>query len=50
MNGNIFNYSLALEKYGWNGKSAYAIPPEPPGDISIKRDLLLLCHVRLSCL
>jgi len=27
MNGNIFNYSLALEQYKWNGGSAYAIPP-----------------------
>jgi len=34
MNGNIFNYSLALEKYKWNGGSAYAIPPAPPGNIS----------------
>jgi len=31
MNGNIFNYSLALEQYKWNGGSAYAIPPMPPG-------------------
>jgi hypothetical protein len=30
MNGNIFNYSLALEQYKWNGGSAYAIPPNPP--------------------
>jgi len=30
MNGNIFNYSLALEKYNFNGYSAYAIPPMPP--------------------
>jgi hypothetical protein len=34
MNGNIFNYSLALEKYNFNGYSAYAIPPNPPGHIS----------------
>ncbi|MEJ2778608.1 hypothetical protein [Stygiolobus sp. RP850M] len=34
MNGNIFNYSLALEQYKWNGGSAYAIPPAPPGNIS----------------
>ena len=33
MNGNIFNYSLALEQYSWNGGSAYAIPPNPPGHI-----------------
>jgi len=30
MNGNIFNYSLALEKYNFNGCRAYAIPPNPP--------------------
>jgi len=30
MNGNIFNYSLALEQYKWNGGSAYAISPNPP--------------------
>ena len=30
MNGNIFNYSLALEQYKWNGGSAFAIPPMPP--------------------
>jgi len=34
MNGNIFNYSLALEQYKWNGGSAYAIPPNPPASIS----------------
>jgi len=28
MNGNIFNYSLALNS--WNEGSAYAIPPNPP--------------------
>ena len=33
MNGNIFNYSLALEEYNFNGYSAYAIPPMPPGHI-----------------
>jgi len=31
MNGNIFNYSLASEEYNWNGGSASAIPPMPPG-------------------
>jgi len=35
MNGNIFNYSLALEQYKWNGGSAYAIPPMPPGYASL---------------
>jgi len=37
MNRNIYNYSLALEQYKWNGGSAYAIPPNPPaspGNIS----------------
>ena len=34
MNGNIFNYSLASEQYSWNGRSVYAIPPAPPGNIS----------------
>jgi hypothetical protein len=34
MNGNIFNYSLASEPYSWNGGSALAIPPAPPGNIS----------------
>jgi hypothetical protein len=33
MNGNIFNYSLASEQYSWDGKSAYAIPPNPPGKV-----------------
>ena len=33
MNGNIFNYSLASEKYSRDGKSAYAIPPNPPGKV-----------------
>jgi len=36
MNGNIFNYSLASEQYSWNGGSAYAIPPAPPGNISTR--------------
>ena len=30
MNGNIFNYPLALEPYSVDGHSAYAIPPNPP--------------------
>jgi hypothetical protein len=30
MNGNIFNYSLALEQYKWNGGSANATLPMPP--------------------
>ena len=30
MNGNVFNYSLALKLYSWNGGSANAIPPNPP--------------------
>jgi hypothetical protein len=33
MNGNIFNYSLALTPYSWwhGSVSAYVIPPNPPG-------------------
>jgi len=27
MNGNIYNYSLALETYNFNGYSANATPP-----------------------
>jgi hypothetical protein len=38
MNGNIFNYSLALGRYEWCGLlrcyRAYAIPPAPPANIS----------------
>jgi len=34
MNGNIFNYTLALEQYKWNGGSANATPPAPPENIS----------------
>jgi|GEM_PF-543413 len=30
MNGNIYNYSLALVPYSFNGYKAYAIPPNPP--------------------
>jgi len=30
MNGNIYNYSLAVEPYSFNGYKAYAIPPMPP--------------------
>jgi len=41
MNGNIFNYSLALKQYSWNGGSAYAIPPMPPG--------LFFCSVANIC-
>jgi len=35
MNGNIFNYSLALTPYSWwyGSLSVYAIPPNPPGII-----------------
>jgi len=39
MNGNIFNYSLALEQYSWScglfcSHKAYAIPPNPPASTS----------------
>ncbi len=30
MNGNIFNYSLALQQYNFNGYSANTTPPMPP--------------------
>jgi hypothetical protein len=33
MNGNIFNYPLALEPDSVDGRSAYAIPPNPPASI-----------------
>jgi hypothetical protein len=35
MNGNIFNYTLAVEPYSFNGYSAFAIPPMPPGYASL---------------
>jgi len=35
MNGNIFNYTLALEPYSFNGYKAFAIPPMPPGYASL---------------
>jgi len=38
MNGNIFNYSLASEEYNWNGGSASAIPPMPPGIVFCLRE------------
>jgi len=41
MNGNIYNYSLALEQYKWNGGSANAIPPMPPA--------YLLCPLTGEC-
>jgi len=40
INGNIYNYSLALGSYSWNGGSANAILPWPPG--------IVLCH-HLEC-
>ena len=33
MNGNIYNYSLALEPYNFNGYSANAIPLASPASI-----------------
>jgi len=41
MNGNIFNYSLALEQYKWNVGSANATLPMPPA--------YLLCPIRGEC-
>ena len=50
MNGNIFNYSLALEQYNWKcncglfGRStcsAYATPPMPPG--------IVFCPLKEEC-
>jgi len=41
MNGNIFNYTLASEQYNWNGGSAYAIPPNPPG--------IVFCPLKREC-
>jgi len=35
MNGNIFNYSLAVEPYNLNGYGVSAIPPMPPGYASL---------------
>ncbi|MFP3316694.1 MAG: hypothetical protein RXN91_10195 [Caldivirga sp.] len=37
MNGNIFNHPPTSKQYNWNGRSAYATPPNPPaspGNIS----------------
>ena len=41
MNGNIFNYSFASEQYNWNGGSAYATPPMPPG--------IVFCPLKEEC-
>jgi len=35
MNGNIFNYTLAVEPYNLNGYGVSAIPPMPPGYASL---------------
>jgi hypothetical protein len=34
MNGNIFNYTLAVEPYSLNGYYVSAIPPNPPASIN----------------
>jgi len=34
MNGNIFNHPPTSKQYNWNGRSAYAIPPNPPTSTS----------------
>jgi len=41
MNGNIFNYSLASEQFNWNGGSASAISPMPPG--------IVFCPLKEEC-
>jgi len=30
MNGGIFNHPPTSKQYSWNGRSAYATPPNPP--------------------
>jgi len=37
----IYNYSLASEQYKWNGGSASAIPPMPPG--------IVFCPLKREC-
>jgi len=34
MNGDIFNHPPTSKQYNWNGRSAYAIPPNPPTSTS----------------
>ena len=43
MNGNIFNYTLALQQYSFNGYSANAIPPNPPASTYNDKTLHLFC-------
>jgi hypothetical protein len=45
MNGNIFNYSLALEQYSWNGGSAYAIPPNPPASTNTGEPIFVQSYI-----
>jgi len=48
MNGNIFNYSLALETYNFNGYSANAIPPASPASIPAP-PASVLCVITGEC-
>jgi hypothetical protein len=48
MNGNIYNYSLALETYNFNGYSAYAIPPASPASIPTP-PASVLCVITGEC-
>ena len=48
MNGNIFNYSLALETYNFNGYSANAIPPASPASIPTP-PASVLCVITGEC-
>jgi hypothetical protein len=43
MNGNIFNYTLALQQYSFNGYNANAIPPNPPASTYNDKTLHLFC-------
>jgi hypothetical protein len=43
MNGNIFNCTLALQQYGFNGYSANAILRNPPASTYNDKTLHLFC-------
>jgi hypothetical protein len=48
MNGNIYNYSLALGTYNFNGYSANAIPPASPASIPTP-PASVLCVITGEC-